>query len=157
MASFQDRVRSLVKNRYSWMLMLALVSLIGFLAENVWSYLATGFIGNRGFILPFLFVYGLGILIIYLILGTPTTKRLPLYILCVYGIITALQIGYGYAVEAIFGFRPWDMSEMYLSVTPYASMVTSLGFAGLISLFMNVLSTCQTALQTITYFSFELS
>ena len=141
MASFQDRVKSLGKNRYGWMLMLAMVSLIGFLAENVWSYLATGFVGNRGFILPFLFVYGLGILIIYLILGTPTTKRLPLYMLCVYGIITGLQIGYGYAVEAVFGFRPWELSEMYLSVTPYASMLVSLGFAGLISLFMNVIFT----------------
>ena len=141
MASFRDRVRSLGKIRYDWMLMLALVSMIGFLMENVWSYLATGFIGNRGFTLPFLFVYGLAIFIIYLILGTPTTKRLPLYILCVYGIFTALSIGYGYVIEALFNFRPWDMSEMLLPITPYATIPTSLGFACLISLFMNVIFT----------------
>ena len=110
------------------MLMLVLVSLIGFLMENVWSYLATGFIGNRGFIMPFLFVYGLIIFIIYLVLGTPkSTKTLPLYMIGVFVIFTGLQIGYGYAVEALFDFRPWDLSEIPLSIAPYASDPTTPG------------------------------
>ena len=141
MSSFRERISGLGRLRYDWMLMLTLLSLIGFLTENIWSYLSTGFIGNRGFIMPFLFVYGLAIFIIYLILGTPTTKTLPLYMLGVFVIFTALQIGYGYAVEAIFNFRPWDMSSMPLCITPFASIPTSVGFAGLISLFMNVIFT----------------
>lgn len=142
MTSFRERIASFGKLRYDWMLMLVLVSLIGFLMENVWSYLATGFIGNRGFIMPFLFVYGLIIFIIYLVLGTPkSTKTLPLYMIGVFVIFTALQIGYGYAAEALFDFRPWDLSEIPLSITPYASVLTSVGFAGLITLFMNVIFT----------------
>ena len=138
MSSFRDRVCSIGKVRFGWMLMLVMLALFGFLIENIWSYLATGFIDNRGFCTPFLFVYGLIIFLIYILLGTPTTRTLPLYMLGVFVIFTACEIGYGYAFEALFGFRPWDVSLLPLSFTPYASLPTSLGFAALIGLFMNV-------------------
>ena len=138
MATFRDRIRDLGRIRFDWMMMLIMLSLLGFLTENVWSYLATGFIGNRGFFTPFLLVYGLIILIIYIVLGTPTTRTLPLYMIGVFVIFTACEIGYGYGFEALFGYRPWDVSELPLAFTPYACLPISLGFAALIGLFMNV-------------------
>ncbi|MBQ5332468.1 MAG: hypothetical protein J6K92_04325, partial [Oscillospiraceae bacterium] len=56
---------------YSLGIMLALISFLGFLLENLWLAATKGFVDNRNMRLPFLMGYGVLVTGMYLLLGTP--------------------------------------------------------------------------------------
>ncbi|MBR6229602.1 MAG: putative ABC transporter permease [Eubacterium sp.] len=136
MTSIRQRLRELKTVRFDWMLMIILCSLLGFIVENIWNYFTNGYVDNRNMFLPFLLGYGIAILLVYIFFGVPTKKTLPLYFLKVLVFTTAAEIALGYTVEAICGFRYWDYTPLPLHFTPYASVITSLGFMLIVSLFM---------------------
>ena len=138
MNGIRERFHELKNIRYDWMLMIILCSLLGFIVENLWNYFTNGYADNRDMFLPLLVGYGIAILLVYLLFGTPTTRTLPLYFLKVLIFSTTAEIALGYTVEGICGFRYWDYTPLPLHFTPYASLITSIGFALIISLFMNV-------------------
>lgn len=138
MSHIRERLREFKTIRYDWMFMITLCSLLGFIVENVWNYFTNGYVDNRSMFLPLLIGYGIAILLVYVIFGVPTTKTLPIYLIKVCIFVTLAEISLGYAIEWICGFRYWDYTPLPLHFTPYASVITSLGFALIISLFMNV-------------------
>ena len=138
MSSIRQRFREFGTVRYDWMLMLILCSFLGYVVENIWNYFTNGYVDNRNMFLPFLVGYGIAIWLVYIFFGVPSTRKLPLYCVKILLFTTAAEIALGYTVEAICGFHYWDYTSLPLHFTPYASVITSLGFMLVVSLFMNV-------------------
>ena len=52
-------------------IMAAVISFLGFILENVWLAFTKGYIDNRNMTMPFLYGYGMAVISIYAIFGTP--------------------------------------------------------------------------------------
>lgn len=142
MSTIRGRLRELFERpRYDWLLMVSLCSFLGFLVENIWNYLANGYIDNRNMYMPFLIGYGIAILLIYVFFGVPRSKYDWLYFVKVCIFVTLAEISLGYVVEWICGFRYWDYTAIPLHFTPYASIFSTAGFSLIISFFMGALFT----------------
>ncbi len=134
-------------------LVAATVSLMGFFVENIFIALTNGYMDNRNMILPFLFGYGISILVLYALYGTPEQPRLfrmdigeeriaanyAKYFTLVFLTVSLGEIILGSFVERAFGIIWWDYTDIPLHFTRYTSIPTSLGFALLISFFMQVI------------------
>lgn len=116
--------------------MAALVSLLGFLVENMWMLTRSGFIDNRNMNLPFLLGYGIAVVGMYLVLGTPKKGHFLLYYSLVFLFVSLGEIALGFTVEEFCGFYYWDYTNLPMHLTRYTSFFTSLGFSALITLFM---------------------
>ncbi|MCI7766877.1 MAG: putative ABC transporter permease [Oscillospiraceae bacterium] len=135
---------------YSLGIMLALISFLGFLLENLWLAATKGFIDNRNMRLPFLMGYGVLVTGMYLLLGTPENmllwgdipvnaskgEKFFIYFLCSFGIVTAGELILGHLMEKLCGFEYWNYERIPLHITKYTSVPTSIGFALIITSFM---------------------
>ena len=116
--------------------MAALVSLLGFLVENMWMLTRSGFIDNRNMNLPFLLGYGIAVVGMYLLIGTPRKNHLLFYYILVFIFVSFGEIALGFAVEEFCGFYYWDYTNLPMHLTRYTSLFTSLGFSAIITVFM---------------------
>lgn len=137
---------------YALCMIAVVVSFLGFLLENLWLSVAKGFIDNRNMCLPFLLGYGMAVAAIYLLFGTPAEMtafgkelvvesalvRWALYFLMVMVCVSVGEIALGTAVEKLCHVVWWDYTALPLHITRYTSIPTSMGFAFLITLFMDV-------------------
>lgn len=134
----------------TYILMAVLVSFLGFVVEDGWLALTKGYIDNRNMHLPFLFGYGIAMVGLYLILGTPATMILPfqikkketfvrfiIYFVLVMLAVSVGEIILGTLVEKVCHFYWWDYTVIPLHITRYTSVPTSLGFALIITTFMD--------------------
>lgn len=136
---------------YSFILMTAFVSFLGFVIENVWLAFTKGYIDNRNMTFPFLLGYGLAVIGIFLFFGTPEKlalfgrrifkrtkkrQRYLIYLMIMFVVVCAGEIILGKLVEKICGFEYWNYSALPLHITKYTSVFTSLGFAAAITFFM---------------------
>ena len=55
----------------AYMLTIAIISFLGYCVENIWLAVTQQYINNRNMYFPFLLGYGLAVVGIYLIVGTP--------------------------------------------------------------------------------------
>lgn len=129
-------------------LMVVLVSFLGFVVENVWLSLTKGYIDNRGMNLPFLLGYGLAILFICFIFGTPENpaswmgdnlfgrKAYVEYFIGVFLVVSIGEIVLGTVVEKVCGFYYWDYTRLPMHITRYTSVPTSTMFTIIITFFM---------------------
>ncbi len=131
-------------------LMITLISLGGWLVENVFMACSEGYIDNRNMMLPFLFGYGLAVAGIYVLFGTPTTPRflkyrfpmkkpivnLLLYCAIVFTVVSVGECLTGLFVERFFNITWWDYSGIPLHITQYTSVPTSAAFTAILTLFM---------------------
>ncbi|MCR4924345.1 MAG: putative ABC transporter permease [Lachnospiraceae bacterium] len=121
---------------YVWIMIIIVCSFIGFVVENLWLTFRYGFMDNRNMNLPFLLGYGLAILFIYHVIGTPENKPDFKYFISVFLIVSLGEILLGHLVEEICGIYYWDYSSLPLHLTRYTDFFTSTGFALLITKFM---------------------
>lgn len=135
------------KNIKTDIVMLVITSFIGFWFEDIWMICRHGILDNRNMFLPFLLGYGVFIVALSYILGTPNNlcNRIKLkrpystiiyYLICVI-LVSIGELLLGLFVEKTGGFSYWDYSTIPLHVTKYTSLPTSLGFALIITLFMD--------------------
>lgn len=132
-------------------MIMAVVSLLGFIVENVWLAVTKGYIDNRNMYFPFLVGYGMAILAIYFMFGTPgeltffgrqtkfnkrVTKKL-VYFLLVMLCVSLGEILLGKVVENTCHIYWWDYSDVPLHITRYTSIPTSIMFSTIIVLFMD--------------------
>lgn len=133
-------------------MIIIIVSFLGFCIENIFTAYAGGIINNRNMILPFLLGYGLAILAFYAAVGTPNAPKFfkielrlsPLWSIIYYYVIAFLgvciaEIVIGYAIEWSCGIIWWDYTALPLHITRYTSVPTSTIFALLITVFMKFL------------------
>lgn len=137
-------------NSYALILVAVLVSFLGFIIENIFVGATDAKMNNRNMILPFLFGYGLAIIAIFLLFGTPEepkffTKPLslgtPMRGVIYYFVISFLcvcvgEVVLGYAIEWGCDIIWWDYTRIPLHFTRYTSVPTSAAFATLIVIFM---------------------
>ena len=138
------------KNVYALIMVMVVVSLLGFCVESIFTVFMHGFLNNKNMVLPFLWGYGLAILLLYVLFGTPecplwftkptnftsrTEKYVYYFIIAFFGVCIG-EIILGYLVEATCNIVWWDYSILPLNITKYTSVPTSTGFASLIFIFM---------------------
>ena len=128
-------------------IMVIIISFIGFCFEDLWMLLRYSVIDNRNMFLPFLLGYGLFVVFIYYLIGIP--KKLfnkyesnisinyIIYIILCFMIVSVGEILLGTFVEWTANFYYWDYSSIPMHFTKYTSLPTSLGFALVITIFMN--------------------
>lgn len=138
-------------NIYVIGIMMAFVSLIGFIVENLWLAFTKGYINNRNMYLPFLLGYGIAIVGIYLLFGTPNemvffmkyefkvvpTLKYAVYFLLVMICVSIGEIVIGTVTEKLCHIEYWNYTEIPFHITKYTSVPTSVGFATGITIFMN--------------------
>lgn len=138
------------KRFYALCMIAAIVSFLGFVVENIWLAFTQGCINNRSMIFPFLVGYGIAIVLIYLILGTPNhprllgkklalnseLKRILFYLGAVMICISLGEILLGTLVEKVCGFEWWNYTWIPLHITKYTSIPTSFAFGLIITTFM---------------------
>lgn len=131
-------------------LIVVLVSLLGFIVENVFTSFTHGFIDNRNMVLPFLLGYGLAVLTIYKLFGTPknplfwgksidvSNSHLSVlyYFIIAFLCVSVGEIILGYLIEWTCDIIWWDYTAIPLHITRYTSIPTSTIFALLITVFM---------------------
>lgn len=137
-------------NMFALGMVLVIVSLLGFAVENVWLAMTKGYMDNRNMCFPFLIGYGIAILLILILLGTPKklwilgkTIRIQNRIVRVFvyflGVMLCICVGevlLGTFVEKVCHFCWWDYSRLPLHITQYTSIPTSMMFASMVTLFM---------------------
>lgn len=137
-------------NLYALGLMAAVISFIGFVVENAWLAVTKGYINNRNMNAPFLLGYGMLVLVMYFMFGTPNEMTLPhnmrrnmsrnksyaIYFICAILFVCIGEIILGAIVEKLCGIEYWNYSAIPLHITKYTSIPTSAAFASLITLFM---------------------
>ena len=116
--------------------MICFIAFLGFCLENAWIMLRKGYIDNRNMNLPFLLGYGLMVIGIYIIIGTPKTNVLS-YFMTTFILVSIGEIILGKSVEKLCGIYYWDYTTLPLHVTRYTSFFTSIGFSFIITGFMD--------------------
>lgn len=129
------------------MIMIVIISFIGYWFEDLWMLVRHGVLDNRNMYLPFLIGYGLAVVGIYYVIGTPkkilnryelkTPLNLIIYTLIMMFIVSIGEVILGTTVENVLGYKYWDYSTIPLHITKYTSIPTSIGFGIVITLFMN--------------------
>ncbi len=142
-----------VVNILALCMMITLISFLGFVVENLWLLVTKGYMDNRNMVFPFLIGYGLAVIAIYLLFGTPDRicilgKALSIksailsygmYFLIIMVCISVGEIVLGTVVEKTCHFYWWDYSTLPLHITRYTSIPTSAAFTTFIVLFMGKL------------------
>ncbi len=135
---------------YSFFMIIALVSFLGFMVENIWLAITKGYMDNRNMVFPMLLGYGLAIVALYAMFGTPhaprflwmkiQTGKAVIDALIYFGIVfVCISLGeyiLGTFVEKTSGIVWWNYSRIPLHISKYTSIPTSTGFSILISVFM---------------------
>ncbi len=139
------------KRKYVLCMMVAVMAFLGFCVENVFMAITCGTIDNRSMYFPFLLGYGVGIVAIYLMMGTPKDlhifgrrlflnnkiTKIAVYMIEAMILVSVGEIIIGTIVENVCGFEWWNYSAYPLHITKYTSVPTSFLFALLITVFMN--------------------
>lgn len=131
----------------AYLLTITIISFLGYCVENIWLALTQQYIDNRNMFFPFLLGYGLTVVGIYLIFGTPkkwlkkrTASKALVYLAYFALMIVIVSIGeiiLGKAVEYFCGFAYWNYEKVPFHFTKYTSVPTSMGFAGIIEFLWN--------------------
>lgn len=132
-------------------MIMAVVSFMGFVVENIWLALTRGYVDNRNMFFPFLVGYGMAIIAIYLMFGTPRElvlfgrqtglakrwSKKVVYFLLVMLCVCVGEIVLGKIVEATCNIYWWDYSNLPLNITRYTTIPTSIVFSAMIVIFMD--------------------
>ncbi len=134
-------------------LIIVFVSFLGFIVENIFTSYSNGVMDNRNMVLPFLLGYGLAILVIYKLFGTPDSplffgKELALkngassilyYFAVAFLCVSVGEVILGYLIEWSCDIVWWNYTALPLHITKYTSIPTSFLFASMITVFMKYL------------------
>ena len=145
---YSDRTEKLsIAAKY--FLMLALFSFLGCIMETVVCSLPEGIIYDCGFLtLPFCPIYGICLIILYLMLGTPNEAggiltnvrsafmRVFLYVVFSFIIPTAAELIIGVFADKVLGVSLWNYYMYPLNFYGYICLPVSLIWAAAIPLFM---------------------
>lgn len=131
-------------------LIIVLVSFLGFIVENVFISFFSGKLDNRNMILPFLLGYGLSILALFKLFGTPnnplffgkqiifssTYLSTAYYFVVTFLCVSIGELILGHLVEWMCDIQWWNYTSIPWHITRYTSVPTSTVFSILITIFM---------------------
>lgn len=131
--------------------MIAVIAFLGYITENTWLAITKGYIDNRNMNAPFLLGYGVMVLAIYFLFGTPQNladwgimRYIPegaasylFYYVLSFLLVSVGEILLGTLVEKVCGIEYWNYEWIPFHLTKYTSLPTSVMFAGIITFFMS--------------------
>ena len=110
-------------------------SFIGWILETIYAFWVHGHFVNRGFLYgPYCPIYGIGAIILILMLNNSKGKPLQEFIISAIA-FTIFEYMASYALEVIFGLRWWDYSEDFLNLQGRVSLAYSVLW-GLLGIFL---------------------
>lgn len=132
------------------LVMSSFISFLGFLTENIWLAARKKYIDNRNMHAPFLFGYGIAVMGLYFIMGTPSCFRFfgtpsesgeaaqfIAYFILTFIIVSLGEMALGTIIEKTCGLIWWDYTAIPMHITRYTSIPTSFGFTIIIVTFMD--------------------
>ena len=126
----------------------------GFCAENIGRMAVQHIFDCRHQLLPFLFAYGIALLAVYVLMGTPDDLRFfkfrffknknlktkilshVIYFSVIFVFILGGEIAVGMLYEKFAGVILWDYSNIPTHITRYTSIITTLLYGGGVYLLM---------------------
>ncbi|MCD7729166.1 MAG: putative ABC transporter permease [Clostridia bacterium] len=129
-------------------------SFFGFIGENIARMVTKHIFDCRHQLLPFLFAYGIALLAIHILLGTPGEMRIfskriftkeglkykilshVTYFATLFAFILVGEIAVGEFYEVCTGVVLWDYSDVPLHITKYTSVISGLLYGGGVYLIM---------------------
>ena len=126
----------------------------GFCAENIGRMTVQHIFDCRHQLLPFLFAYGIALLAVYVLIGTPDDLRFfnirifrqkntrnkilshIIYFSVIFVFILGGEIAVGMIYEKFAGVILWDYSDIPTHITRYTSILTTLLYGGGVYLLM---------------------
>lgn len=123
-------------------------SFFGFCAENAGRMVTKHIFDCRHQLLPFLFAYGIALLAVYILMGTPNELRFfnirifkkkslktkilshVIYFAVIFAFIMIGEIAVGMIYEKCAGVILWDYSDIPTHITRYTSVITTLLYGG---------------------------
>ena len=132
----------------SLVVVVLVVSFLGFVLENIWLAFTKGYMDNRKMTLPFLLGYGLFVVGMYVFFGTPRKMCILggpvlkgrtefLYFIVSAVTVSIGEIILGTVVERFMGFEYWNYEWIPLHITKYTSVPTSIGFGAAVTFVMD--------------------
>ncbi|MGM9642140.1 MAG: putative ABC transporter permease [Eubacteriales bacterium] len=129
-----------------------IVSFGGFWVENIFIGFSLGYIDNRNMFLPFLLGYGMGVVALYLLFGTPEEPKLfgfgvdlghraaniLLYFVIAFFCVTGAEITLGTLVEEYFHITWWEYTTLPLNMTKFSCVPISAAYGALVTAFMGL-------------------
>ncbi len=138
------------KNTAALLMVAVTMSFLGFVVENIWLCITLDFIDNRNMHLPFLLGYGLGVVAVFALFGTPqqplffrkkmnfkfqTAAVAYYYLMACLGVMAG-EIALGTLVEKTCNITWWEYTGFPLTVTKFTCVPVAMAFGALITLFM---------------------
>lgn len=133
-------------------LMMIVCSFLGWFSENVFRAITVGTVDSRFMHLPFLGVYGLCVLALYGLCGTPDSfrilnkrlltggdtkaQRYICYCIIIAAAVNIGEIAVGSFCEAVSGKILWNYSNIPLHFTKYTSVPTTAGITAAVFILM---------------------
>lgn len=137
-----------------WLILTAVLSFIGWLYETLLVRIQHGDWTDRGFLfLPFCPIYGVTLIVVYFLIGTPQEKRgvlkniqnpyahTALYLLFAFLIPTTAELLVGALFDRAFHVSLWSYAAMPMNFHGYISLPISLLWSALIYMFMRLFFT----------------
>ena len=137
--------------------MMIICSFLGWFGENIFRATVHGMIDSRFMYLPFLGVYGICILALYGLFGTPDKFRLlkkriltddskkairyAVYALVIAAAVMIGEIAVGTFCERFSGKILWNYTKIPLNITKYTSVPTTIGITAAVFLLMKFIFT----------------
>lgn len=123
------RKQKILKQVSTCIMFFFVASILGFLWEVGLLWMQEGAFCNRGFLYgPWLLVYGVGAVLIYLFLGKYEHSYIRVFFLS--GLIgTGTELAVGWFLDKVWQLRYWDYSGYPLNFNGYICLWIALGFA----------------------------
>ena len=141
----------IMKKICSLYLVFLLISFVGFLYEYSLAYMLNYDLDRNFLNLPICPIYGSGVIISYLVFDTPKNMRIfnykikynhkiKLYLYFLFTSISATILEYiiGTYFEKVFDIVLWNYNELLFTFNKYCSLIPSIGWGILITIFMNI-------------------
>lgn len=132
---FEDKKRSLTEMVYIF----TICSLLGWLIELVYVYLAVGKVVNRGVLYaPMCCIYGFGALILYMLFYNlkPTKINIPYVFLMAALLLGAFELLCGLFFKYIFKIEMWNYDGFFLEILNYTTVPIMLAWGILGTLYV---------------------
>lgn len=123
---------------------LIIFSFAGWIWETIHVSMLAGELVDRGFLFgPICPIYGITMVIAYLLLGMPKKPQgllkstqgkwyqYPLYCIAAISLPTLVELGVGYGCECLFGIRLWDYAHYVVMVNGKAIPLHFMGYIAL--------------------------
>lgn len=124
---YEDKKKSIVEMVYIF----TICSILGWLVEEVYVFIAVGKIVNRGVLFaPMCCIYGFGAIILYLLFYNikPTKVNIPYIFITASVLLGAFELLCGLGFKYILNIEMWNYDGFFLEILDYTTVPIMIGW-----------------------------